>query len=295
MKAEGGSRTAVLTCQGRAVADGRGGVASFSDPVAYALLRADERAVVDAARSGTAPRSIADRMGYEAARASAAVMVPRTVAIDEAVRARPGGPAEQLVLLGAGLDSRPYRMVELAATDVFEVDHPASQRDKRDRLGGWDRPALARSVRFVPVDLARDPLGEALPAAGFRPDVPVTWVWEGVVPYLTPAEVNITVAAVASLSAPGSRLVTMYLAPAAKAVAWMAVARLLSRIAGQRSVWADEPHRSAWTPEAFSRLLTQHGFTVSSDESLADITRHLGLTNIRRAASTNARVNVAER
>ncbi len=79
-------------------------------------------------------------------------MVPRTVAIDEALREAVGGAdgeavgdrgvrrAEQLVVLGAGLDGRPWRMPELAAVAVFEVDHPASQRDKLDRLGDADRP-----------------------------------------------------------------------------------------------------------------------------------------------------------
>lgn len=55
-------------------------------------------------------------------------MVPRTIAIDEAVRAR---PAPQVVILGAGLDARAWRMKELAGVDMFEVDHPPSQHESK--------------------------------------------------------------------------------------------------------------------------------------------------------------------
>jgi methyltransferase (TIGR00027 family) len=295
VKAEGGSRTAVLTCQGRAVADGSAAAGRMRDPVAYALLRGEERIAVNQVRAGIPPGPLAERLAYEAARASAAVMIPRTIAIDDAVRDRPGGPAPQMVVLGAGLDSRAWRMPELSGTDVFEVDHPASQRDKRARLAGWDEPVLARSLVLVPVDFSRDALREALAAAGFEPGVPTTWVWEGVVPYLSRAEVEATTADVAALSAPGSRLVVLYLAPNARARFGVLAARTLSLLARQRSVWADEPRRSAWTAEAFSALVTAHGFTVTSDESLAGVAERLGLPEVRRASATNARVSVADR
>ena len=76
-------------------------------------------------------------------------MVPRTISIDEAIR---GHAAGQLVLLGAGLDARAWRMPELARAAVFEVDHPASQQDKQRRVGGL-APTAGRVVP-VAVDLA---------------------------------------------------------------------------------------------------------------------------------------------
>ena len=105
---------------------------------------------------------------------------PRTVAIDDAVRDH---GAAQVVVLGAGLDARAWRMPELARATVFEVDHPASQRDKQRRLG--DLAPTAGQVVPVAVDLEHDPLAPALEAAGFDPALETTWVWEGVVPYLT--------------------------------------------------------------------------------------------------------------
>lgn len=98
---------------------------------AMALLGESERVAVWRVRDGVPPHGWAERVEFEMVRASAEVIVPRTVAIDEAVRAR---LAPQLVIMGAGLDDRAWRMPELDGADVFEIDHPASQRDKRSRV-----------------------------------------------------------------------------------------------------------------------------------------------------------------
>ncbi len=87
---------------------------------------------VQRVRAGDPPKGVRDRVDFEMVRASAGTIVPRTVVIDDAVRAR---LVPQLVILGAGLDDRAWRMPELAGVEVFEVDHPASQRDKRSRVG----------------------------------------------------------------------------------------------------------------------------------------------------------------
>jgi len=174
------SRTAVLVCQGRAAAHDRIALGRFSDPVAMSLLDDDERNVVEQVRGDAPPKGWGARMNYEFVRGCAALMAPRTIAIDDAVREH---STEQLVILGAGLDARAWRMGELAGTIVFEVDHPATQVDKRERLGRTD--LAAQEVRFVATDFVQQGLDDALDPAGHRTDVPTTWVWEGVVPYLT--------------------------------------------------------------------------------------------------------------
>jgi hypothetical protein len=83
-------------------------------------------------------------------------------------------------------------MPELASATVYEVDHPASQQDKLRRIGGRE-PTAAR-VAWVAVDLAGQRLGPALEQAGFDRQAVTTWVWEGVVPYLTADQVRATVA-----------------------------------------------------------------------------------------------------
>ncbi len=290
MDAGRASRTAVLLCQARAAADERVGEGRFKDPTAVALLRADELATVERVREGVPPEGWTPRMAYEMVRAGAEVIVPRTVAIDDAIRAR---PAPQLVIVGAGLDDRAWRMPELADVEVFEVDHPASQQDKLDRIGNLR--AVARSVRFVPVDFSRDLLDEALAAAGQLPAVATTWIWEGVVPYLDREDVAATVEAISGRSAPGSRLVVNYQAPSFSAAVDRQLARAMMALARQRSFWADEPRRSSWTPRAMSNLLRRNGFVVERDDDLLTLTQALSLPQGHRRSLRTGRVAVADR
>ncbi|MGI8760214.1 MAG: class I SAM-dependent methyltransferase [Jatrophihabitantaceae bacterium] len=266
------SRTAVLVCQGRAAAHDRIAVGRFSDPVAMSLLQDGERTVVQQERRDAPPKGWGARMNYEFVRGCAALMAPRTIAIDDAIREH---PSEQLVILGAGLDARAWRMGELAGTIAFEVDHPATQGDKRQRLG--QRTPAAREVRFVATDLAQQGIGAALDRAGHRTEAPTTWVWEGVVPYLTAAQVVATVAAVQTRSAPGSRLVVNYQVPSTKAAVGQLIGRGMMRLARSPDPWSDEPHRSHWTPDQLSSLLEAHGFSTISDRDLLEISLALGL------------------
>ena len=136
MKDQAASRTAVLVCQGRAAADGRLAVGVFSDPVAARLLRPDELVPVEQVRRGEQPPGTRERMRYEWVRAVAAVVVPRTVAVDQAVTAA-GAP--QLVVVGAGLDSRAWRLPVLASSTVYLVDHPARSPTRRSAAPAWSR------------------------------------------------------------------------------------------------------------------------------------------------------------
>ncbi|MFF4136762.1 class I SAM-dependent methyltransferase [Streptomyces mirabilis] len=282
------SRTAVLVCQGRAAADGRLAAGRFADAVAVRLLRPPERAPVDEVRAGTPSTGWKARATYEGVRACAEVVVPRTVAIDDTVRSH---RTPQLVVLGAGLDSRAWRLSELADTDVWEVDHPASQQDKQERLAeAGTPPVVARSVRFAPVDFATDDLGSALEATGHDASVPTTWLWEGVVPYLTRDEVRATVRAVADRSAPGSALVLNYQGPSVKASAGRLIARVLNS-----SVTASEPWRSLWKPQKMAALLTEYGLRVVTDEDLLAIADRLESSMRGRTALRSGRVAVARR
>jgi methyltransferase (TIGR00027 family) len=282
------SRTAVLVCQGRAAAHGLIAAGRFADPTAMPLLRPDEREAVQWVREGAVPTRWRARVDYETVRAATALMVARTVAIDDAVRAR---TSEQLVILGAGLDGRAWRMPELAGVAVFEVDQPATQQDKRDRAAGLTGPPPT----FVPVEFGRDDLGEALAAAGHRHDRSTTWIWEGVVPYLTKAQVMATVAAVATGSAPGSRLIVNFQTPALSTKLGRLAARALMASTGRPSVWAHEPWRSTWTPGAMAGLLARHGYSVVLDEDLLATAGVLGTPVRRRRSLSFGRVMVADR
>lgn len=285
------SRTAVLACQGRAAAHDRLAVGRFADPIALRLLDDDERAVVDQVRAGALPKGLAPRLQYEFVRGCAHVMVPRTIAIDDAL-----ATPTQLVVLGAGLDTRAWRLDGLAGTTVFEVDHPATQAAKRARLAGIT--ARADDVRFVPSDFTERALAADLATAGHRSDEPTTWVWEGVVAYLTSHEVAATLADVAARSAPGSRLALNYQMRSGRAGFGRLLARAVLRLARTTDPWREEPHRSAWTQGELATLLARYGFRTVSDRNLLQIWQELGLPapdGTAAASLPTGRVLVADR
>lgn len=125
-------------------------------------------------------------------------------AVDDGVR--------QVVVLGAGLDTFAYRH-PYAGLRVYEVDQPATQAWKRERLAavGLQPPP---SLTFAPVDFERQTLLDGLDAAGFDRTGPAFCTWLGVVPYLTRDAVLGTLRDVASLPG-GTRVVFDYANPPA--------------------------------------------------------------------------------
>src|SRR5262245_8923242 len=116
----------------------------------------------------------------------AAVCV-RTRWIDDAIAQALARGLDQLVLLGAGFDARAHRLPGIERVRVFEVDHPATQAMKR-RVVGLAPPHVA----YVPVDLAREALPDALARAGLRGDARTLILWEGVTNYLDEPTVDAT-------------------------------------------------------------------------------------------------------
>jgi methyltransferase (TIGR00027 family) len=282
------SHTAVLVCQGRAAANERVAPDRFADPTALTLLRDEERELVRQVREGTPPAGWRPRVEYEMVRGSAEILVPRTIAIDDAVRE---SPRDQVVILGAGLDGRAWRMTELHDSETYEVDQPASQRDKRERA-----VALGdRQPHFVPVEFGRDDLAATLEAAGHRAGLPTTWVWEGVVPYLTPDEVRSTLDEVAARSAPGSRLIVNYQEASVGMNIGLAVIKAFTLVFRRASPWRNEPWRSTWTVEQMRDLLTTRGFRVIRDDDLLTLAAALTMKINQRGSLRNSRVAVAEK
>ena len=255
MKPGRSSRTAVFVCMGRAVAHGMTTESRFSDPTALALLPDDARSLVERLHSGAAPKGIRGLLDHTYIDRLSKVMVARTVAIDDAVR---DVHSPQLVILGAGLDGRAWRIPELGETTVFEVDHPDTQREKRERVAALAQ--AARDVRFAPVDFTRDNLDDALTAAGHDQASATTWIWEGVVMYLTPAEIKATLAVIERRAAAGSRLIVVYHSPSPVLPLVGFVVRRLG-----------EPLRSAFTPDAMRDLLARYGFGVLWDADMPAI------------------------
>jgi methyltransferase (TIGR00027 family) len=261
MKPGRASQTAVYVCAARALAHGRTPVARFSDPTALALLPEASRARVERIRAQGASKSLRQKLARGPLETRSKMMVVRTVTVDDAVRA---AGAAQLVILGAGLDGRAWRMEELRNVLVFEVDHPDSQREKQARVGKLER--FARELRFVPVDFTHDSLDAALATAGHDPARATTWIWEGVVMYLPQAAIDATLDVVQKRSAPGSRIIVVYHSPAAI----LNLVSLVLRVVG-------EPLRSAFSAEQMRELLARFGFDVIADADVPTLASALSV------------------
>ncbi|HEY6877602.1 MAG TPA: SAM-dependent methyltransferase [Polyangiales bacterium] len=194
----------------------------------------------------------------------------RTRALDDILLefVRAGG--RQVVLLGAGYDCRALRFAaELVGSTVFEVDHPATQAVKTERL---PVEGFHNRVVYVPFDFERDPMASLparLHAEGLDARAPVLTLWEGVTMYLGEPAIDATLKAVRGLSA-DSRLALTYIdrrALARKSREVALSAQLVARVG--------EPWRFGWHPAELPAWVAARGFAVVSDESDADLAARL--------------------
>src|SRR5208283_3456245 len=143
---------------------------------------------------------------WSGARTSA---VARTRAIDDAACQALETGVQQVVLLGAGFDSRAYRLPGMQKVTVYEVDHPATSARKREvtqcALG-----KLPTNVQYVEIDFTKNDLEPELRNTGFKAALPTLFVWEGVTNYLTSEAVDSTLRW-CSRAAPKSQLVFTYI------------------------------------------------------------------------------------
>ena len=116
---------------------------------------------------------------------------------------------QQLVILGAGYDSRAYRFDLPGRVKTFEVDHPITQADKLKKVQQVFGKIPAH-VTYVAVDFNTQTLSERLLASGYDPNLISLFIWQGVTMYLTPEGVDTTLAFVVNHFAPGSAIVFDY-------------------------------------------------------------------------------------
>ena len=144
----------------------------FSDPLALRILGVDEESSVFAAERDPSRRLL--RL-FIAARSRFA---------EDALKASFARGVQQLVVLGAGLDTYAYRNPLGDGLRVFEVDHPWTQAWKRRRLEEAAIP-VPGNLTFAPVDFEVGALAHGLALAGYDPKKQTFFTWLGVVPYLT--------------------------------------------------------------------------------------------------------------
>ncbi|MDH5673012.1 MAG: class I SAM-dependent methyltransferase [Myxococcales bacterium] len=189
----------------------------------------------------------------------------RTRAIDAALAHDVERGTRQLVILGAGLDTRAFRLPLLADCRVFEVDHPNTQDPKRAKVAGH-LPAC-RELRFCAIDFERQGLSQVLEAAGFDRQAPAFWIWEGVTMYLSREALEATANALAELSAPGSAVACTYMPPAV-------MRRSLTAAGGSLLGVIGEPIIGAIDSAAIADVFAGHGFEPESDRGAEDWAAH---------------------
>ena len=234
----------------------------FEDPLARRFLSPALKAVVYGSKLACVRQGVIRLLDtvWSGARASG---VARTRLIDDFLRRGIEVGCAQVVILGAGYDSRAYRLDELKGLRAFEVDHPSTLRLKRKKM----RKASCESghVRYVEIDFLRQSLAQVLEEAGFDKTRPAFFIWEGVTNYLSEAAVRQTLAYIGSL-APGTLLAFTYVhrdaidAPAAHVKS--GVSKLLRK--------RGEPWTYGILPEELPALLRGCGLALLEDTGSVD-------------------------
>ena len=212
----------------------------------------------------------------------------RSTAIDLALCDAVADGVRQVILLGAGLDARAYRLPALASATVFEVDHPSTQSFKRARCENLR--VQAQKLVHVSVDFARDALDPALAAAGHESKQPTFWIWEGVTMYLPPEATRLTVEVMGARSAPGSGIAVTYMDSGVVTFPFP-----LQQLANASFRALGEPLLGKMTPDQMGALLRSAGFDVVRDEHSVDWEREFGGSSLTAFAYRGERLATAQK
>jgi methyltransferase (TIGR00027 family) len=218
----------------------------FEDPLALKIVGAEAESQLRAGRDR--------RAGPQAAGLRAFIAVRSRYAEDCLADAFQRG-VRQVVVLGAGLDTFAYRS-RLDGLRVFEVDHPATQAWKRERLAQAAIP-IPESVFYAAVDFERETVREGLARTPFDFSRPAFFTWLGVAPYLERDAIMETLGIVAREMGPGSEIVFDFATPPGADPGAAAAQKAFAGRVGA----IGEPLKSAFAPEALAGDLRALGFS----------------------------------
>jgi methyltransferase (TIGR00027 family) len=199
-------------------------------------------------------------------RSMRAIMIMRSRYTEEALSLAIELGITRYIILGAGLDSFAWRRPDLAsAVQVFEIDHPASQEWKQQRLQelGIKQPL---NLKFLPIDFENQTLLGGLRDGGYPLDKPAFLSWLGVTQYLTRETVLSTLKQVAAL-APGTEISFTFIVPQAQLAG---EDQQVFAIAAAAAAARSEPWISFFEPAELTSLLQELGFVRIEHFSPAD-------------------------
>jgi methyltransferase (TIGR00027 family) len=199
------------------------------------------------------------------------------------------GQIEAVVNLGAGFDTRLYRLPALSRMQAWEVDQPRNIDSKRRslrRLFG----SIPDRVTLVPIDFDRENLGAALVARGFSFAAPAFFIWEAVTQYLTESAIRATFTFLAK-AVSGSRLAFTYIRKD------FLGGRVLY---GQDALYKRFVTKGVWLfgmdPESMASFLSSYGWQLKEDLSYSELAERYVKPTGRTLSSTPVeRVAYAEK
>jgi methyltransferase (TIGR00027 family) len=220
----------------------------LDDPVSIGLVEGSGREEL-LARS--------DELGSAELKAARSWSVMRSRFAEDCLRDAFANGVRQFVVLGAGFDTFAYRQLEWAkGLTIFEVDHPATQAVKHERLDARAIPRPSNLV-FVPCDFEQEALPEVLSAVSFDTCTRTFFSWLGVTPYLSVEAIEVTLRFVAALRR-GSSIAFTFNLPES-------VLGGSAREHRKMSVkWAErlgERHLTMLAPQQWMELLKRAGFS----------------------------------
>lgn len=264
------SKTAVLSAFVRAFHAGNDSPIIFNDALAASFVEGQEEAIrsmlagglslvaPDLAQHDLLPEEITQHMMRNYLPTAHGLCRAR-FSEELALRSIERG-VDQYVILGAGLDTFAFRAPRMAAqVQIFEVDHPATQRFKKERLAAMDW-VLPPALHWVPLDFECTTLIGALKRATFDPQRPAIFSWLGVTFYLEYQTVIATLAAIAQEACPGTEVVFDFIDPTSL-LGTLASPRF--RLARDMASKAGEPFITALDPQTLADTLQSIGWTAS--------------------------------
>ncbi len=231
----------------------------FEDPVALRIIGRDSAAALQADPSQFEGTPLSSYLrAFMAARSR--------LAEDELAYGVQHG-VRQYVILGAGLDTFAYRNpYPQGVLRVFEVDHPATQTWKKERLEEIGI-TLPSDLTFAPIDFEAQTLAEGLHCAGYDPDQGTFFSWLGVTPYLTTEAVMATLRFIASAPAESGVVFDYAISPSLLSPAQ----RLVFEALAQRVASAGEPWQAFFDPGLLTGDLRALGFGTVEDQGPEEI------------------------
>jgi len=195
-------------------------------------------------------------------------MIARTAFFDPIVEQALKDNVEQLVFLGAGYDSRPYRFGKfIHDTKIFELDAQPTQERKKECLQRA-QVSISKQISFVPINFEADNLRVKLAEAGFSQEKKTLFVWEGVTYYLSTEAVDNMLAFVRSNSPPGSSIGFDYASLSDEALNEDGAKELRKHM---KSRYSNEPTKFGIPAGKIEAFLVERGFEVVEHLTAAEM------------------------